>query len=783
MPPTANLFELLALCAALYLAFFLGCSLTLWLQQVFLWIVRRDRRRQECRVCYLESDRKNPKEEAEKICEREHPKHRQSTAKRPENLCHVNHSGVYGDRINTTHHAKAADRIVNEYAHLKLITMDKQPQTLALISVVYLLLISIFTDAVNGLVPQRRQSTNSTGVLDVFQVYKPVFTPPAGTNYNGNCVTEQLLMDHVFAFSYGMPFIGPYNPPSCSFNAVTMTLTVTSAGRQFDRLGLMYFGDIEIFRTSTAEPTANGIIYTYTKDMTAYLPLWQSPQTIIFDLGNLIDSTYTASFNTTLTATFFTRTDPTETAELILPISAERGSANGTSAFNIPGDNSTAVQTIPTNVTKALVSISACGQSTEEFWYSNVLSSYADTFTNSTGTLYGFGAFREIQLLIDGYLAGVVWPFPIIFTGGIVPGFWRPIVGIDAFDLREPEIDITPFLPYLTDGAPHSFSILVRGVDDSSAPSGNGEATLSDTVGTYWVATGKIFLFTGSSNATIPSTPGVPPTITTPAPQLTLSSSFTSLPNGTNLTLTNTITASRSLDISSSAGSFSQSLTYSSFNLLTEEGLTQRTTQSTSGSFSSDFQGEISFSYPLDVNSTYTTPPAGGVTISGSISRGLSISADAVGQYPSLYKLVPGALSLGTTQDGTASYSSVPNASYSFGDTTQHFSENSLGEEYERDVRAVNGTVVMDSNPSGLETMGEQPMVVSNVVKGMVDVRGMLGRGPGVNTIQSLGNGGGVGLTSGNNMRRRWGGGEGRLQRNNGADVRRRAPRSQWWEQ
>lgn len=63
----------------------------------------------------------------------------------------------------------------------------------------------------------------------------------------------------------GLTIAGAYKPPSCTFNRVTWNLTVTSAGRQFDRLGIIYMGDIEVFRTSTAEPTANGIIWTYLK--------------------------------------------------------------------------------------------------------------------------------------------------------------------------------------------------------------------------------------------------------------------------------------------------------------------------------------------------------------------------------------------------------------------------------------------------------------------------------------------------------------------------------------
>lgn len=77
-----------------------------------------------------------------------------------------------------------------------------------------------------------------------------------------------------------------------------------------------------------------------------------------------------------------------------------------------------------------------------KFWWSNAPQSAIDTFPRY-GRLYGYSPFREIQLLIDGMLAGVAWPFPTIFTGGIVPGLWRPVVGIDAFDLKEYEVDIT----------------------------------------------------------------------------------------------------------------------------------------------------------------------------------------------------------------------------------------------------------------------------------------------------------------------------------------------------
>lgn len=41
------------------------------------------------------------------------------------------------------------------------------------------------------------------------------------------------------------------------------------------------------------------------------------------------------------------------------------------------------------------------------------------------GTTYGKGSFREVRLLVDGQLAGVAFPYSVIYTGGFVPAAWR----------------------------------------------------------------------------------------------------------------------------------------------------------------------------------------------------------------------------------------------------------------------------------------------------------------------------------------------------------------------
>lgn len=120
----------------------------------------------------------------------------------------------------------------------------------------------------------------ASSFLEVFQAYPPVLTvSPNGslelTDGSSNATVrlvdsdwptcQETLAVHSFAFSYGKPFVGQYTAPNCTFNRVTWNLTVVSAGRQFDRLGIVYLGDIEVFRTSTAEPTTSGIEWTYLK--------------------------------------------------------------------------------------------------------------------------------------------------------------------------------------------------------------------------------------------------------------------------------------------------------------------------------------------------------------------------------------------------------------------------------------------------------------------------------------------------------------------------------------
>lgn len=573
--------------------------------------------------------------------------------------------------------------------------------------------------------------------------------------------------------------LGEYRPPECDFNQIVFNLTVTSKGRQFDRLAVVYLGDIEVFRTSTAEPTRSGIIWSYAKDMSAYLAVFNKPQKIIFDLGNLVDDTYTGVWDTTLTANFFKSDDAIDPADLVVPVSSQRSTANQSSAFVVPETKAVNSLTLPRNIRKAVFSISACGQAAEEFWWSNVLTSDTHVFGNET-TLYGHSPFRELQIVVDGLLAGVAWPFPVIFTGGIVPGFWRPVVGIDAFDLREEEIDISPFIPLLSDGKQHTFEIRVVGVNDD----GNGNGELTDAIELNWVVTGKIFVWLDAETSI---TAGSTPTVHAPEPSLRLHSHSHVSTNGTVDILDYSVQVSRYLYIESvihtSTGPevvfWKQNLTFSNAGSLSNKGNDQIMQQTTAG-VSASFSGyDRTFEYPLWVISSYNVLAGGNLTISGELGRGKYVQQLGDLAFPNDWKTFDyGRLSstpehpsfLGSTvnnwQNGTASYLSVPaqNKSYGSGSTEQLFSLSGIQkphsgldqrgakagvvdsneELYRRHIVAANDTVVYDDESYGGEEVGRERQLSpsqSTPNEGVQQefagrgVRAFLGRGP----IRALG--------------------------------------------
>ncbi|KAF7326945.1 Peptide-N4-(N-acetyl-beta-glucosaminyl)asparagine amidase A [Mycena venus] len=313
-------------------------------------------------------------------------------------------------------------------------------------------------------------------VLVDFQVAQPPPVPQDATQ----CTIQILQRD--FAFSFGLAEVVQYTPPTdCgtpgSWAAVTLNFTVTSNGTQLDRLAIFTFQNVE--SSSTFEPTTAGIIWTYIKDVTRYTPLFAKPGSFILQLDNLIQDNFTGiytlvripirywpgpsymPFLATLHATFYASSKenpPAKQANTIIPLSTL---ANNTgNDASVPPSFSINV-TLPRNAVEVYAELYPSGNGNEEeFWYLGVANEFLGDFPKrDIPPAAEQGPFREVRLLVDGQVAGVAFPYPVIFTGGINAACWRPIAAYGALDLPTYFLDLTPFVPLLTDGKAHLFTI------------------------------------------------------------------------------------------------------------------------------------------------------------------------------------------------------------------------------------------------------------------------------------------------------------------------------------
>ncbi|CAL4965952.1 unnamed protein product [Urochloa decumbens] len=302
-----------------------------------------------------------------------------------------------------------------------------------------------------------------------FEVDRPHRPPPGSF---GPCST--LLLSHSFAYTYGKPpTTVAYSPPPClaaaggrasSISLAVLEWRATCRGVQFDRIFGVWLGGAELLRGCTAEPRPSGVEWSVSKDVTKYASLLAARNsTLAVYLGNIVDDQYTGVFHADLTLHLYFHHPPAPPpppqpglgpADAIVPISQSLPLNDGL-WFQITNgrDIGSASITVPRNTFRAVIEVCLSYHSDDEFWYTN--------------TPREHGPFREVTVLVDGDIVGAVWPFPVVYTGGINPLLWRPITGIGSFSLPSYDIELTPFLWKLLDGGDeHEVAFQVTNAQD-----------------------------------------------------------------------------------------------------------------------------------------------------------------------------------------------------------------------------------------------------------------------------------------------------------------------------
>jgi len=319
------------------------------------------------------------------------------------------------------------------------------------------------------------------------------------------------------------------------------------------------------------------------------------------------------------------------------------------------------------------------------------------------------------------------------------------------------------FLPLLCDGNEHTFEIRVSGIGDD----GNGHGNLTATAGSYWVVTGKIFLWLDVSGWI---TTGSDLVRIVPEPTLHISSSVSSLSNGTNVTLQYSVQVQRHISLQSTIqtsegprfASWQQTLIFSNHGNYSDDGNSQINSQSTKGIDISSRGYSRVYNYPLQATTIYATYPDGNFTIDAKLDRSKNVQTLGQLAFPSGLQAFGSkgsnkpnlATYSGTSttnrQNGTATYLSVPSQSKSYGSgaTEQNFvlagidaspSDLQSGlpkiegstELYHRHVLAINNSVVEDEESFSGHTF---PIYHSSSTDKQgfapIGIKKMLGRGP-----------------------------------------------------
>ncbi|KAI8457351.1 peptide N-acetyl-beta-D-glucosaminyl asparaginase amidase A-domain-containing protein [Phakopsora pachyrhizi] len=396
---------------------------------------------------------------------------------------------------------------------------------------------------------------------------------------------------------------------------------------------------------------------------------------LVMRLDNIVDEKQgiDGEFVVNLDMAFYMPTDQFPAparASAILPLSHTNATV-----FSIPKPATVMVQ-LPESTSSAFVEIYASGSAEEE--YTNLLDEGKEILTQNApkSSVNARGPFREVQLWIDDKLAGVAYPFPVVFTGGILLSWWRPISAYGSFDQPTYTIDITPFLPILTDSKKHNFTLTVegQGPDRSTNPqwfvSGNIAIAL-DPSGKR--TTGKILKYTNDG-------------FVRPSGDVCQSGFFSSVDAQRKISITSTIVTGKGENFEITC---TQDFQFQNKQLSETTGASQSLTQLATGSSSSQI-GTVNtffdqFSFPFSHG------------LKGDIGIGYNRAF-----RPAYYNGIPTSIQANQTATGNLLLGESGRATGGISTTGQTISySDARGETYQRDVLVTNVTTVLKDVLSG----------------------------------------------------------------------------------
>ncbi|CAE8726233.1 unnamed protein product, partial [Polarella glacialis] len=256
------------------------------------------------------------------------------------------------------------------------------------------------------------------------------------------CGTAVVLCE-VPLHSFGQIAYGQFLGSPCAENwrHVVVRLDAAVQGVQFDRYGALWVGGVEVLRTTSAEPTPAGVRWQVRRDLTEYAALFRRPQNVSLSIPNTVTDTYNGVIFANVSFEFYAgqplRGGEGRTLEVqVLPLLDVAAILEKPWSVMAVAGNTWQNSTLPPlalQTERLFLDVFASGHGCEEF---------------EAG--FDCGApLRRLRALIDGHPAGVMYPFPVLYTGGVNPLLWRPLTGLGSWDVAPYRFELTAFLPLL----------------------------------------------------------------------------------------------------------------------------------------------------------------------------------------------------------------------------------------------------------------------------------------------------------------------------------------------
>ena len=449
---------------------------------------------------------------------------------------------------------------------------------------------------------------------------------------------------------------------------------------QFDRTGQVFFGGVNIFFGTTAEPLQNQTnTWHVERDLTDYSSLFKTPQSGFAILGNIVGtdgltSTIFGTFKLEFFQSDFANPAPT-TADVVLALPN-----NNSTQLTASMPELTQTFTLPTNVEAAYLDVIAQSQFDEEQWFLCLPNNLASSSFDGCGNT----AFRQVNVSIDGKPAGVAPVYPWIFTGGVDPFLWVPIPGVQTLNLMPYRVDLTPFAGVLSDGQQHTVGVTVFNAFnffDTVASllvyedHGSKQVTGAVTEDTLAVPNPSVV-----NNVNLDASGNGGGTVTVTNAQQFAISGFVNTSHGrVTTTVDGDVNFSNMATLTSNAATFGQ-------NVVQTSTVDQKTTTQDGFLFSTK---ESNFSFPITMNILETLETNGGLQeVTTSDQKFQRTQTDSITGIPVFNSSVSNEVTTGDTAIFNSKFALIGNSNQSSQQTFVF--KDSLGNCYSRQLKAAN---------------------------------------------------------------------------------------------